>query len=74
MLDIIISVLAVWLLIKAIGLTLKLTWGAAKIVSSILIGLAVPLFIVCLIFVGGFVLLIPTALIAGAIGLVKLWK
>lgn len=72
MLDIIISLLAVWLLYKAICLTFKLTWGAAKVMSSILIALAVPLFIVCLVFIGGFFLLIPTALIAGAIGLAKL--
>lgn len=71
MLELIITVLALWLLIKAIGLALKITWGTTKIIATILITLAVPIFIVCLIFVGGFVLLIPTALIAGAIGLLK---
>ncbi len=72
MFEIIVSLLAVWLLIKAICLAAKLTWGTAKVVSYILIALAVPLFIICLVFVGGFFLLIPTALIAGAIGLTKL--
>lgn len=72
MIEIIISVLAIWLLIKAIGLAFKLTWGTAKIIATILLALAVPIFIVCLIFAGGFVLLVPVALIAGAIGLLKM--
>lgn len=72
MIEILISILAIWLLIKAIGLALKITWGAAKVVATILMVLAIPLFIVCLIFVGGFFLLIPVALIAGALGLLKI--
>ena len=72
MIEILISILAIWLLIKAIGLALKITWGAAKVVATILMVLAIPIFIVCLIFVGGFFLLIPVALIAGAIGLLKI--
>ncbi len=72
MIEIIISVLAIWLLIKAIGLAFKLTWGTAKIIATVLLALAVPIFIVCLIFAGGFVLLVPVALIAGAIGLLKM--
>ena len=32
----------IWLMVKAIGLALKLTWGVAKIAASILIGLAFP--------------------------------
>lgn len=71
MIEILISILAIWLLIKAIGLAFKITWGAAKIVATILMVLAIPIFIVCLIFVGGFLLLIPVALIAGALGLLK---
>ena len=69
MIEILISILAIWLLVKAIGLAFKITWGAAKIVATMV--LAIPIFIVCLIFVGGFFLLIPVALIAGAVGLLK---
>ena len=36
----------IWLMVKAIGLALKLTWGVVKIVASILIGLAFPVLIV----------------------------
>ena len=72
MIEILISILAIWLLIKAISLAFKITWGVAKIVATILMVLAIPIFIVCLIFVGGFFLLIPVALIAGALGLLKI--
>lgn len=71
MLEIIFSILAVWLFFKAIGLAFKLTWGAAKIVATILLAIAVPVFILLAVFVGGFVLLVPVALIAGAVGLLK---
>lgn len=71
MLEIIFSILAIWLFFKAIGLAFKLTWGAAKIVATVLLAIAVPVFILLAIFVGGFVLLLPVALIAGAVGLLK---
>ena len=61
----------IWLLVKAVGLAFKLTWGAAKIAASILIGLAFPALIVCLIFVGGIALLIPIVMIAIAAGILK---
>lgn len=72
MTEIIISILAIVLLIKAIGLTFKITWGLAKIVATILLVLAVPIFILCLVLVGGFFLLIPVGIIAAAIGIIKL--
>ena len=61
----------IWLLVKAIGLALKLTWGVAKVAASILIGLAFPVLIVCLIFVGGIALLVPVVMIAIAAGILK---
>lgn len=69
--EIIISILAICLFAKAISLALKLTWGVTKIIATILMILAVPVFIVCLVFAGGFILLLPVALIAGSIGLLK---
>ena len=72
MTEIIISILAVALLIKAISLTFKITWGLAKIVATILLVLAVPVFFVCLFLAGGLFLLIPIGLIAAAIGAIKL--
>ena len=49
----------------------KLTWGAAKIVASILMVVALPVLIVCLVFASGIVLLVPIILIAIAAGILK---
>jgi len=59
------------LLVKTIGLALRLTWGAAKIAASILIGLAFPVLIVCFVFVGGIALLVPVVMITIAAGILK---
>lgn len=72
MTEIIISALAVLLMGKAIQLAFKITWGVAKVIATVLLVVAIPIFIVCLIFAGGFLLLLPLALIAGAIGILKL--
>ena len=61
----------IWLLVKAVGLAFKLTWGFAKIVASVLIGLAFPALMVCLVFVGGIALLVPIAMIAIAACILK---
>lgn len=60
-----------YLMFKAIGFAFKLTWGIAKIAASILIGLALPVLILCFIFVGGVALLIPVVMIAIAVGILK---
>ena len=61
----------IWLLVKAAGFAFKLTWGVAKIAASILIGVALPVLIVCLVFVGGIALLVPLGMIAIAGGILK---
>ena len=71
MFELLIITIFLWLLVKAIGLAFKLTWGVAKITASILIGLALPVLIVCFVFVGGIALLVPVAMIAIAAGIVK---
>lgn len=58
-------------MVKAIGLAFKLTWGIAKIIASILMVLALPALIVCMIFVGGIALLVPLILIGIAAGILK---
>lgn len=60
-----------WLLIRGIGLAFKLTWGLAKIVAGILMVLSLPLLILFLIFAGGLILLIPIAMVAIAVGIMK---
>ena len=71
MFELLTIVVFVWLLTKAIGLAFKLTWGMAKIVASILMVLALPLLIVCLLFVGGAILIVPVAMIGIAAGIMK---
>ena len=61
----------IWLMVKAIGLVFKLNWGTAKIIASILIGLALPVLIICLLFVGGIALIVPVALIGIAVAILK---
>lgn len=71
MIELLTIAIFIWILVKAIGLAFKLTWGVAKIAASILIGLAFPVLIVCLVFVGGIALLVPIVMIAIAAGILK---
>lgn len=61
----------IWLMVKGIGLALRLTWGAAKVIASILMVLALPLLIVCVVFAGGLALMAPVLMIAIAVGILK---
>ena len=61
----------IWLLVKAAGFAFRLTWGVAKIAASILIGVALPVLIVCLVFAGGIVLLVPLVMVVTAAGILK---
>ena len=69
--ELLVVIIFCWLAFKAIGLALSLTWGAAKILASLLFVVAVPVLFICLLFAGGIVLLLPLALIGGAVGLLK---
>lgn len=71
MFEILMIILFGWLFFKGLGLAFKLTWCAAKVVATILIVLALPSLIGCLLFAGGVVLLLPVVLIAVAFGLLK---
>lgn len=69
--ELLVVIIFCWLAFKAIGLALTLTWGAAKILASILFVVAVPVLFICLLFAGGIVLLLPLAIIGGAVGVLK---
>lgn len=71
MFELLVLVLFVWLFVKAIGLTVRVTWGVAKVVAVVLFALAVPTLFICLLVVGGMALLIPVALVAAAFGILK---
>lgn len=69
--EIIIIILCRWLFFKGIGLAFKITWGVAKVIATILLVLAAPALILCLIFAGGVALFVPMAMVAIAFGLLK---
>ena len=71
MLEFLMLILFVWLFFKALGLTFKVAWGTTKIIASILFAVAIPLLVVCMVFAGGLILLLPIALIGIAFGLLK---
>lgn len=71
MLELITVLVFLWLLFKGIGLALRLTWGAAKIIATLLMVLASPLLVLCLVFAGGFALLVPIAVVGLAVGILK---
>lgn len=71
MFEILTVAIFIWLLVKSIGFMLKMTWGVAKIVASILMVVALPVLIVCLVFASGIALLVPIILIAISAGILK---
>ena len=71
MFELLVLILFGWIFWGALRLAFKVTWGFAKIAASILLALALPVLIVCLLFAGGVVLLLPVALIALAWGILK---
>ena len=71
MFELLTVVVFIWLLAGAIKISLTLTWGIAKIVASLLLVLALPILLICLLFVGGIALLIPIIVVAAAAGILK---
>ena len=71
MFELLTLIVFAWLMVKAIGLAFRLTWGMAKIIARILMVIALPVLIICLVFVGGLALIIPIAVIGMAFGLLK---
>ena len=71
MFELLVVVLFAWLFIKAIGFSLRLAWGVAKIVGLLLIIPALPLLLVGLLFAGGVILLLPLLLVGAACGVLK---
>ena len=51
-----------WLFFQGMSLAFRLTWGAAKIVGSILMALALPIMGLCLLVFGGLMVLVPLVL------------
>ena len=71
MLDILILIVFCWLSFKLLGLFLRMAWGMAKIIATILFIIALPMLVLMLFFAGGMLLMIPLGLLALALGVVK---
>ena len=71
MFELLILIAFVWLFVKAVGLTFRVTWGVAKTVAVAPFTLALPVLVLGLVIAGGVVLLVPLALVAAAWGILE---
>ena len=71
MLEIMILIVFCWLSFKLLGLFFRMAWGMAKFIATALYIIALPLLVLCLLFTGGLVLLVPLGLLALALGILK---
>jgi len=71
MFELLVLIIFIWLLINSIKMVFKLTWGIAKVIAGILMVIALPVLVICLVFAGGIVLLAPLAVIGIAFGILK---
>jgi len=71
MIEFLITVLFLWLSYKFIGLALKITWSLAKLIASLLFIVALPSLVICFLFAGGLLLIIPVLMVIGAIALLS---
>ena len=71
MLEIFTTVLFCWLSFKLLGLFFRMAWGIAKLIATLLFVIALPMLVLCLLFAGGMLLLVPLGLIALAFGILK---
>lgn len=69
--DILCTALFAWLFIKGIGLVFKVAWSLTTVLAVILFVLALPALIVCFIFAGGIILLIPVGILGVALALLN---
>lgn len=71
MFELFVLVMFCWIFFGAMRLMFKIAWGLAKILAVILLVLALPSLIGCLLFASGAILLVPIALVFIAWGLLK---
>ena len=71
MLELIFSIIGIWIFFGIIDFAFDITWGVAKVIGGILIGLAVIAIVLCIIFAGGLLFCIPIAAIIGAVWLIR---
>lgn len=73
MLEILFMVIFIALFVWTAKLLFKISWGVAKILATILLVLALPILVLCLVFAGGLALLVPIGIVAAVVGIIKLF-
>lgn len=71
MFEIITLILFVVLCLSTLRLTFRLAWGIAKVAALVLFATALPVLAVCLFLAGGFLMLVPLAIIGIAFAIVR---
>ena len=71
MFDILVLIVFLWLFAGAVRLALRVTWGIAKLIAVILFAAALPVLIGCMLLAGGALILLPFAMVGGALGILK---
>ena len=71
MFELLVIVIFCWLIVKVLKLAFSVTWGLAKVAATVLCVLACPLLVLCLLFAGGFVLLVPLLIVVGVYTMLK---
>ena len=71
MFDILCTALFIWLFIKVFSLVFKVAWSITKVLAMIFFVLALPALVVCFIFAGGILLLVPVGLLGLALALLN---
>lgn len=66
MVELLVILLFCWIFFGTIRLMLKLAWGLAKILAAVLLVLALPSLIGCLLYASGVILLVPIILVVTA--------
>ena len=71
MFELFVLILFCWIFFGALKLMFKIAWGLAKVLAVVLLVLALPSLIGCLLYASGIILLLPVVLIGAAWGLLK---
>ena len=71
MFSFLVTILIFWIAYKSLTILFSLPWGLVKIMCTVLLVLAAPALVLCLLFAGGMLILLPLGRVVGAFMLGK---